>query len=94
MAVSSGLQRYFDSQRQKKWDIRKKLEVLKRNINPAFVKSFEDFHDRILAVVDDGWAQEIHIVEQELANVDTKLKHVKWKHTLKKASSVIDIAEK
>jgi hypothetical protein len=48
MPVSSGLQKYFDSQRSKKDDIKKRFAAIAGQVDPAFTQSFQAFHDRIM----------------------------------------------
>ena len=54
MPVSSGLQKYFDSQRKKKQDIKDRLASLADQIDPVFLQSFENFHERIMGIMEDN----------------------------------------
>lgn len=92
MPVSSGLQKYFDSQRKKKGDMQDKLEKLAWHIDPAFLKSFEEFHDKIMEIVEDNPEGE-GIVSQELDGLDVKLQNSRRTHNLKKAASIIEASE-
>lgn len=92
MPVSSGLQKYFDSQRKKKGDMQDKLQKLAGQIDPAFLKSFEEFHDKIMWIVDEN-PEATEIVSDELEELDVKLQNSNRKHNLKKAASIIQSSE-
>lgn len=91
MPVSSGLQKYFDSQKKKKGDMQDSLAKLKGQIDPAFLQSFEAFHDRILNIVDEN-PQAEEIVANELEDLSHNLGERKRVHQTKKAAKIIDIA--
>ncbi len=92
MPVSSGLQKYFDSQRQKKGDIKQRFEELSWQIDPAFMHSFEAFHDRIIDIVDEN-PEAIDVVSEELDDLGMKLHKSQRKHNLQKAATIINISE-
>lgn len=94
MPVSSGLQKYFDSQQKKKSksDVEKKLEGLKGQVAPEFLQSFEAFHDRIIDIVGEN-PDSSDMVSEEISELDTKLQNSKRVHDMKKASKIIDISE-
>lgn len=93
MPVSAGLQKYFDSQRKKSWDIEQKFASIAQDIDPKFSASFEDFRSRILGIVgNDEDAQEI--AHEELENLQEKMQERKRQHDLKKAAAIIDAADK
>jgi len=91
MPVSSWLQKYFDSQRAKKWDLGQKFKDLAWKIDPAFIASFESFHDKIMDIVEETPHSEEMICE-ELSDLSTQLDNSNRTHDMKKASSIIDIA--
>lgn len=93
MPVSSGLQKYFDSKKPKKGDMEDKFASLKGQIDPAFMKSFEAFHDKIMDIVEEVPEAE-EIIGEELEQLDAKLSNENRRHNLKKAKSIIDVAEK
>ena len=92
MPVSSGLQKYFDSQRSKKGNMQQKFAALADQIDPAFMQSFEAFHDRIIGIVEDN-PDAVDMVSEELDELDIKLHSAKRTHNLKKAATVIEISE-
>lgn len=94
MPVSSGLQKYFDSQQKKKskGDMKKKFQDLATSVDPAFMASFEAFHDRILDIVDDCPEAE-HMLNEEISELDMQLQKSNRVHNMKKASTVIDVSE-
>jgi len=92
MAVSSGLQKYFDSQRKKKGDMDDKLTALASQIDPAFMQSFIGFHDRILDIVEENPELEDSI-EEEIMELDKNLQNSKRKHNLKKAATIVKATE-
>lgn len=94
MSVSSGLQKYFDSQQKKKskGDMKKKFQDLATNVDPAFMASFEAFHDRILDIVDEDSEIE-EFVWEEISQLDMKLTSTNRKHNMQKAAVVIDVSE-
>lgn len=93
MPVSSGLQKYFDSQKKKKGDIKKTLDSLKGQIDPAFLQSFESFNERILWIVEDNPEVE-DIVEEELWSLSEEFSKRKRVHNMKKAAAMIESAER
>ena len=95
MPVSSGLQKYFDSQQKKKsqGDMKDKLQKLAESVDPAFMKSFDAFHDRILDIVDETPESE-DMLRQELNELDTNIRNSRRVHDMKKASAVIKATEK
>lgn len=93
MVVSSGLQKYFDSQRKKKGgSIKDKLAKIESQIDPEFLRSFQVFHDRILDIVDDEESESI--AEEELDSLEVELKTANRKHQLQKAKAILDNTEK
>ncbi len=94
MPVSSGLQKYFDSQYKKKskGEMGQKFEDLAWQIDPAFMQSFEAFHDKLLDIVDENPQAEEMVVE-EISNLDMKLKNSGRKHDMKKAAAIIRSSE-
>ena len=48
MPVSSGLQKYFDSQRSKKGNMQQKFAALADQIDPAFMQSLKHFMIELL----------------------------------------------
>lgn len=92
MPVSSGLQKYFDSQKKKKWDMQKKLDSLAEQIHPAFQESFEKFHEKIMGIVEQDPQAESFIWE-ELESLESQLQESNRKHDLKKAASIIHHSE-
>ena len=95
MPVSSGLQKYFDSQQKKKSgsDMKKKLQEIALNIDPAFVSSFESFHDRIMDIVEENPEME-DMVDGEIGELDMQLQNSKRVHNMQKASAIISASEK
>lgn len=94
MPVSSGLQKYFDSKQKKKsqGDMKKKLQDIAQNIDPAFMQSFEAFHDRIMDIVEENPDIQA-VVEEEVVNLDLRVKNSNRKHNMKKAASIIKVSE-
>ena len=92
MPVSDGLQAYFDKQRKKR-DIWARLEKMKGEIDPAFIKSFEDFRLRILGIVEEN-PDASEIVAWEIEELDYKIHHTNRKHNLKRAATILDGVEK
>lgn len=92
MPVSSTLQKYFDSQRKKKGDMHDKLEKLAWQIDPAFLKSFEVFHDKIMWIVDEN-PESKELVWEELDILDMKLQNSQRTHNLQKAATIIESSE-
>jgi hypothetical protein len=94
MPVSSGLQKYFDSQQKKKsqGDVKKKFQDLASQVDPAFMASFESFHDRILDIVDENPEAQDMVIE-EIGELDMKLQNSNRVHNMKKASSIISSSE-
>ncbi len=92
MPVSSGLQKYFDSRRGKKDETKAKLDSIARQIDPAFSQSFQDFHDKIMGIIEQHPEDE-NVVREELEELDLKLQTRKRVHNLKRASTIIDIAD-
>ena len=88
MPVSSWLQKYFDSQRKKKWDLENKFLALKDQIDPAFLKSFSEFHERILWIVDENPESE-EMVWKELEDLENTLSETNKKYNLKRAAHII-----
>lgn len=94
MPVSSGLQKYFDSQQKKKsgGDMKKKFQDLASQIDPAFMASFESFHDRILDIVDENPEAE-EMITEEIGDLDMKVQNSKRVHNMKKATTIISAGE-
>ncbi len=92
MPVSAGLQKYFDSKRGQKDDIRKKLTSISHQIDPAFMQSFEAFHDKIMKTVEETSEAE-DIIVQELGDLDMSLQKSKRKHDMQKAATIIELSE-
>ena len=93
MPVSSGLQKYFDSKKPKKGDMQQKFASLAGQIDPAFMQSFEAFHDKIMNIVEENPEAE-SLVSEELGELDEQMKTAGRKHNLRKAEAIIDVAEK
>ena len=94
MPVSSGLQKYFDSQYKKKskGDFQKKIEDLSVSIDPAFMQSFEMFHEKIMGIMDenpDAWS----MIEEEIEDLDIKLKNTQRVHDMKKAAAIVKTSD-
>ncbi len=92
MPVSAGLQKYFDSKRKKQGDIGQKFAAIADQIDPAFMQSFELFHDKIMDIVEENPDAE-GIAIQELSSLDTKMQNAGRRHNLKKAASIIGSVE-
>lgn len=92
MPVSSGLQKYFDSRKPKKSDMDEKFASLAGQIDPAFMQSFEAFHDKIMNIVDENPEAEDMLTE-ELSGLEDKLERSNRRHNLRKAESIIDVSE-
>lgn len=92
MPVSAGLQKYFDSQKKKSGTMQDSLASLKWQIDPAFMQSFEAFHDKIMWIVDDD-PDASELVSEELSDLDMKMQSASRKHNLKKAASIINTSE-
>jgi len=70
-----------------------KMKDLAAQIDPAFMQSFQSFHERILEIV-DGDEQAGEIVSEEISDLDIKLQNSNRVHNLKKASAIIETTEK
>jgi len=92
MPVSDGLQAYFDKQRKKR-DIWARLEKMKTDIHPEFLKNFEDFRLRILDIVEEN-PEASEIVNWEIEELDIKLHHARRKQSLQRAATILDVIEK
>lgn len=94
MPVSSGLQKYFDSQQKKKSkdDMKKKFQDLAWNVDPAFMASFEAFNDRILDIIDENPGSE-EMISEEISELDMKIQSSNRIHDMKKAATIIAVSE-
>lgn len=92
MPVSDGLQAYFDKQRKRR-DIWARLEKLKIDIHPAFLKNFEDFRLRILDIVEEN-PEASEIVSWEIEELDIKLHHAQRKQSLQRVATLLKTIEK
>jgi len=90
MPVSSWLQKYFDSRKSKKWDIKKKFSDLEGKIDPAFIASFESFHDKIMDIVEEDDSDMQGIICSELGDLDSKIEESNSRYTTLKAASLIE----
>lgn len=52
MPVSSGLEAYFDKNR-KKQSVKRKLDDIYSQVDPAFLLSFEKFRTQVLEIVEE-----------------------------------------
>ncbi|MCH8518921.1 hypothetical protein LAT59_04130 [Candidatus Gracilibacteria bacterium] len=92
MPVSDGLQAYFDKQRKKRV-ISQKLERVASDIDPAFLRSFEIFRERILGIVEEN-PEASDVVSSEIDELDIKLHHNRRKQSLQKAAKILEVIEK
>lgn len=69
-----------------------KFQKLAGQIDPAFLKSFEEFHDKIMSIVDED-PESSDMVSEELDILDIKLQNTQRRHNLKKAASIIETSE-
>lgn len=92
MPVSTGLQKYFDSKRSKKGDMQQKFAAISQQIDPAFMKSFEVFHDKIMGIVEEN-PEASEMLWEELSELDMELQNSNRTHDLKKAAAIIEVAE-
>ncbi len=91
MPISAGLQKYFDSQKKKKGDMEDSFAKLKKQIDPAFLQSFEIFHDKLMWIVEEH-PESTEIITDELVELNTNIQHTQRKHNMKKAAAIIDVA--
>jgi len=93
MAVSPGLQRYFDSkhQQQKKKQIKRKFKKIQDDIDPAFQDSFKMFKKQLLTIVDNKPGSE-DIVAEELEVLEAGVKKSNGKYNTKLWAAIIDKA--
>ncbi len=91
MPVSDGLQAYFDKQR-KKQDIWARLKKIQGDIDPVFMKSFEDFRLRILGIVEEN-PEASEIVVWEIDELNHRLHHANRKHQLKRVATIAKAIE-
>jgi len=94
MAVSSGLQKYFDAQQKKQsaQAIKKRFADLEGKVDPAFMQSFANFHGQIMDIIDeDPGASDI--VLEEVDDLASEIENTQRTHNLKKAQSIIDVTE-
>ena len=92
MAVSAGLQKYFDSRRGKKDDTQSRLDALAGQIDPAFMHSFLDFRNKILGIIEEH-PEDTPAILEEIDELDHALQTRKRVHDLKKAKIIIDTAD-
>jgi hypothetical protein len=94
MSVSSGLQKYFDSQQKKKsqGDMKKKFDDLAKQIDPAFLASFDSFHDRILDIMEENPESE-EVISDEISELDMQLQNSNKAHNMKKAAIIVSTSE-
>ena len=92
MPVSSGLQKYFDSRKPEKSDMEERFASLAGQIDPAFMQSFEAFHDKIMNIVEDNPEAE-GMLSEELSVLENKLDRTNRRHNLRKAEAIIDVSE-
>lgn len=94
MAVSSGLQKYFDAQQKKKTvqDMKKRFSDLEWKVDPAFMQSFSEFHDKLMNIVDEN-PESSDIVMEEVDELSKEVERTHRVHELKKAQAVIQASE-
>ncbi|MDA9129279.1 hypothetical protein N9J72_02275 [Candidatus Gracilibacteria bacterium] len=90
MAVSAGLQKYFDKAKKgKKDDTRKSLDRIYEQVDPEFALSFTSFRTRVLDIVEETPEAE-SMVLGELGELNTKIQNSNRRHSLRKAAAMID----
>ena len=89
MSVSPWLQRHFDSNPQKKKDIKKKLKRIKGDIDPAFQASFKKFKKQLLTIVDENPGCE-NMVNEELAGLGVGITESNGRYSVKVWASIHD----
>jgi len=95
MPISSGLQKYFDSQQKKKsaQDMKKRFADLQWKIDPAFMQSFVWFHDKIMEIVEEN-PDALDIVSDEMEDLNQNVERTHRTHELKKAQAIIESSDK
>lgn len=90
MPVSSGLQKYFDSQQKKRaaQDIKKRFADLQWKIDPAFVQSFENFHNQIMEIIDEN-PHSSDVILDEVEELSKQVERKQWSYDIKKAAAII-----
>ncbi len=94
MTVSSGLQKYFDAQQKKKsaQDMKKRFADLEWKVDPAFMQSFVNFHDKIMDIVDEN-PDSAEIALEEVNELTKEVERTHRVHELKKAQAIIESSE-
>lgn len=94
MPISSGLQKYFDSQQKKKseQDMKKRFADLEWKIDPAFTQSFANFHNKIMDIVDEN-PESSDIVLEEIDDLTREIGRTHRVHELKKSQAIIQSSE-
>lgn len=89
MPVSEGLQRHFDKTWSGKKQVCQKLDDLQWKIDPAFLRTFEAFRDKLLDIVEDT-PESCSVAENQIDTLGTKLEQVNNKRKVKTFEAVID----
>lgn len=92
MPVSSGLQKYFDSQQQKKSkrDIEEKFKDLSGKVDPVFLQSFEVFHDKLMGIVDEN-PEEIDMIADEIESLGKDMSSLQRSHDTAKLKKMVEL---
>lgn len=92
MSVSSGLQKYFDSQQKKKAkrDIDEKFWDLFDKIDPVFRQNFEKFHDTIIGIVQEN-PEEVGMIGHELEVLGKQIWGLQRKHDSAKLKKIVEL---
>jgi len=95
MPISSGLQKYFDAQQEKKsaQDMKKRFADLEWKVDPAFMQSFANFHNKIMNIVEEN-PESSDIVLEEVDDLTREIERTHRVHELKKAQAIIESSEK
>lgn len=88
MPVSSGLEAYFDKNR-KKQSVKRKLDDIYSQVDPAFLLSFEKFRTQVLEIVEET-PEASERVEEEVTLLWNNLKRTHRVNNLKKSAAIIE----
>lgn len=89
MTISPKLQSYFDNLPLNKRHLEIRLWELARNIDPMFINSFNIFRGKLLWIILEDPLNE-PIVEEEIANIESKIIEWNWKYNIELWWSIVD----
>ena len=73
--------------------MKQKLDALSAHIDPAFMQSFADFHDRILQIVDEH-PESVDEIHEDLDSLHEEMLSAKSRYELRKSAIIIEKSEK